>query len=310
MRGRQGKERVKPASRSKRRLQPAAASSKHSPTSPEDCAREEPDLNHWIDGKAAEPYTDEQIMNLSGKIALVTGGTRGIGAASAIALAREGAELAIAGRRLDKEASRTHEAVIALGRRCEVIQADCGQPGEATRCVRETEARLGPVDVLVHAAGGPVNGGLFDLTPEAWQAAFEVHVNAIFHLCRAAIPNMRSKKEGAIILISSTAGLRGIVTNIAYQVAKGALPQFARALSREFANDHIRVNCVAPGVIRTDFHQSMTEEQRRLNLEHRIPLHREGTPMEVAELILALVKNDYITGETMTIDGGLTMRIA
>ena len=249
-------------------------------------------------------------MHLSGKVALVTGGTRGIGAATAIALANEGAKLAIVGRRVDSEATATRDTIAALGRRCEIIQADCGKPDEATRCVRETESRLGPVEVLVHSAGGPVNGGLFDLTPEAWLGAFDVHVHAIFYLCRAAIPSMRAKKEGAIILVSSTAGIRGIVTNVAYQVAKGALPQFARALSREFANDNIRVNCVAPGVVRTDFHKTMSDEQRRLNLEQRIPLHREGTPEQVAELILTLVKNDYITGETMTIDGGLTMRIA
>ena len=249
-------------------------------------------------------------MNLPGKIALVTGGTRGIGAATAIALAGEGADVAIVGRHLDGDARATCESIVALGRRCEIILADCGQSGDTTRCVREVESRLGPVDVLVHSAGGPVNGGLFDLTPEAWRAAFDVHVHAIFHLCRATIPAMRARKEGAIILISSTAGIRGVVTNTAYQVAKGALPQFARALAREFANDNIRVNCVAPGVVRTAFHATMTEEQRRLNLEHRIPLHREGTPAQVAELIVTLVKNDYITGETMTIDGGLTMRIA
>ncbi len=249
-------------------------------------------------------------MNLSGKIALITGGTRGIGAATAVALAREGSNVAIVGRRMDAEATATRDAIVALGRRCEVIQADCARPSEATRCVRETESRLGAVDVLVHSAGGPVNGGLFDLTPEVWETAFDVHVHAVFHLCRAAIPAMRAKKEGVILLISSTAGIRGVVTNIAYQVAKGALPQFARALAREFANDNIRVNCVAPGVVRTDFHKTMTEEQRRLNLEQRIPLHREGTPAQVAELILTLVKNDYITGETVTIDGGLTMRIA
>ncbi len=249
-------------------------------------------------------------MNLSGKVALVTGGTRGIGGATALALAREGANVAIVGRRMDEDAGRTRDAVVAAGRRCEVILADCGKAAEATRCVRDTESRLGRVDVLVHSAGGPVNGGLFDLTPEAWQGAFDVHVHAIFHLCRATIPAMRAKKEGAIILISSTAGLRGIITNVAYQVAKGALPQFARALAREFANDNIRINCVAPGVVRTKFHETMSEEQRRLNLEQRIPLHREGTPEQVAEVIMMLVKNDYMTGETVTIDGGLTMRIA
>jgi NAD(P)-dependent dehydrogenase (short-subunit alcohol dehydrogenase family) len=151
---------------------------------------------------------------------------------------------------------------------------------------------------------------LFDLTPEAWQTAFDVHVHAVFHLARAVIPGMRAKKEGAIVLISSTAGIRGLITNLAYQAAKGALPQLTRALAREFAGDNIRVHCVAPGVVRTDFHLTMTEEQRRLNLEQRIPLRREGAPSDVADLILTLVKNDYITGETMTIDGGLTMRIA
>jgi len=249
-------------------------------------------------------------MNISGKIAFVTGGTRGIGAATALALAREGADVAIVGRHSDKEAALTRDEIIAAGRRCEIIQADCGKPAEAARSVREAESLLGPIDVLVHSAGGAVNGGLFDLTPDAWQAAFDVHVHAIFYLCRAVIPAMRQKKEGAIILISSAAGVRGIVTNVAYQVVKGALPQFARALAREFANDNIRVNCVAPGVIRTAFHESMTDEQRRLNLDQRIPLHREGTAAQVADLVLTLVKNDYITGETMMIDGGLTMRIA
>ncbi len=249
-------------------------------------------------------------MNLSGKVALVTGGTRGIGAAAAIALAREGMDVAIVGRHIDQDAKTTHQAILALRRRCEIIQADCGKPADVARCVAETEAALGPIVALVHSAGGPVNGGLFDLTPEAWASAFDVHVHAIFHLCRAVIPSMKKKKEGAIVLISSTAGIRGIITNVAYQVAKGALPQFARALAREFANDNIRVNCVAPGVIRTAFHATMSEEQKRLNLDHRIPLHREGTPEQVADVILTVVKNDYLTGETFTIDGGLTMRIA
>src|SRR5947208_3659453 len=101
-------------------------------------------------------------MHLTGKIALVTGGTRGIGAATAIALAREGADVAIVGRRLDDAARATHAAIAALGRRCELIQADCGKPEEAARCVKETETKLGAAAVLVHCAGGPVNGGLLD----------------------------------------------------------------------------------------------------------------------------------------------------
>ena len=249
-------------------------------------------------------------MKLTGKIGLVTGGTRGIGAAAAIALAKEGVDVAIVGRTEDDDARQTRAAIQALGRRCELILADCAKPADCTRAVEETAKRLGGLDVLVHSAGGPVNGGLLELTPEAWHGAFDVHVHAIFHLCRAAIPLMRPKKEGAIVLISSTAGKLAIPSHIAYQAVKGAIPHLTRGLAREFAPDNIRINCVAPGVIRTRFHEKMSAEQKKLNLEQRIPLKREGTSEQVADAILMLVKNDYITGDTVTIDGGLTMRIA
>jgi 3-oxoacyl-[acyl-carrier protein] reductase len=249
-------------------------------------------------------------MKLEGKVALVTGGTRGIGAATAIALAEGGADVAIIGRRIDEEANSTRSRIESLGRKCEVLSAHCGEPQNNIQCVRDTAQRLGGVDILVHAAGGPVNGGLLELNADDWYSAFDTHVHAVFHLCREAIPIMRKQKEGAIVLVSSTAGIRGIHTNIAYQVVKGALPQFTRALAREFANDNIRVNCVAPGVVRTAFHANMSPEQKKLNLEQRIPLHREGTPEQVATVIRELVTNDYITGQTVTVDGGLTMRIA
>jgi NAD(P)-dependent dehydrogenase (short-subunit alcohol dehydrogenase family) len=248
-------------------------------------------------------------VDLQGKTALVTGGTKGIGSAAAIAFARAGANVAIVGRNNDDDAAATRKAIEAAGRRCLMVVADCAKPADATRCVQETAAQLGSLDVLVHSAGGPVNGKLFEITDADWYGAFEVHVHAIYHLCRAALPLMKPRREGAIILISSTAGLRAVHTNIAYQVVKGALPHFTRALARECAEDNIRVNCVAPGVIRTRFHATMTEQQKKLNLEQRIPLRREGAPAQVASLITELVTNDYVTGETFTIDGGLTMRI-
>lgn len=250
-------------------------------------------------------------MLLEGKTALVTGGTRGIGASTALALASRGMNIAISARRLDSTAQATLDQLRATGRRVHFIQADYLNPGAAAKVsVERTMTEFGQLDVLVHCAGGPVNGGLFEITEDHWNNAFAVHVHALFHLCRAAVPQMKTRKEGAIIMVSSTAGIRGVITNVAYQVAKGALPQFTRALAREFAPDNIRVNCVAPGVIRTEFHASMTEQQRKLNLEQRIPLRREGTPDDVAQVIVELIRNDYITGETYTIDGGLTMRIA
>jgi 3-oxoacyl-[acyl-carrier protein] reductase len=249
-------------------------------------------------------------MDLNGRVALVTGGTRGIGAATAIEFARRGADVAISGRTLDDEATGTKQQIESLGHRALMIQADSAKPADNTALIEQTASQLGRLDVLVHSAGGPVNGGLLQLSPEDWLAAFDVHVHAIFYLCRAAVPLMQKQKGGSIVLVSSTAGIRGVHTNVAYQTVKGALPQFARALAREFADDNIRVNCVAPGVIRTRFHATMTEETRKHNLQNRIPLHREGTSQQVASLIAELATNDYITGQTAVIDGGLTMRIA
>lgn len=248
-------------------------------------------------------------MDLHQKTALVTGGTRGIGAATAIALARLGAEVAIVGR-FEEPGAPVKAQIEQLGRRCLVIKADIGNPDEATGCVQTAIDALGRVDALVHCAGGVVEGGLLEVTPEAWHRAFDVHVHAVYYLCRAAIPAMRQRREGAIVMISSVAGIRGIPMNLAYQVVKGTLPQFARAMAREEAEHNIRVNCIAPGIIRTRFHEKMTPAQKKHNLDNRVPLHREGTPEQVAELIAQVVTNDYITGETFTVDGGLTMRIA
>lgn len=249
-------------------------------------------------------------MEVRGKVALVTGGTRGIGAALAVALAKRGATLSLVGRSLDDQAVRTKEEIEAAGGVCHLLSADMGRPPDATRCVDETIDALGGVDVLVHSAGGPVGGGLMEVAAETWMEAFDVHVHAVYHLCRAAVPEMKRKGEGAILLVSSVAGVRGVKTNVAYQAVKGALPQLTRALAFELADDNIRVNCVAPGIIRTAFHAKMTEEQRSHNLRHRIPLHREGTPEQVASLGLELITNDYVTGETMVVDGGLSMRVA
>lgn len=249
-------------------------------------------------------------MLLKDKVCLITGGTRGIGAATALIMAAQGAHIALVGRNAHAEAVELVRQIESLGVKAALLVGDVGSPEDCRRVVQETVETFGGVDVLVHSAGGAINGGLMSLTPEAWMAGFDVHVHAIFHLCREAIPLMKERGEGSIMLISSAAGVRGIKTNIAYQTVKGALPQMTRALAYEFADDNIRVNCVAPGIIRTDFHKAMTPEAKKHNLDNRIPLHREGTSEQVATLIVELLTNDFITGETVSIDGGMTMRIA
>jgi NAD(P)-dependent dehydrogenase (short-subunit alcohol dehydrogenase family) len=249
-------------------------------------------------------------MSLDGKVCLITGGTKGIGAATAIELARHGANIAINGRLADQDAMRVKGEVEALGRKCYLYIADVSRASEAAAFVEETAAALGSVDVLIHSAGGAVPGSLLEVSPEDWNRAFDIHIHAIFHLCRAAVPHMKRGHGGAVVLIASAAGLRGCNGALAYGVVKGALPQFARSLARELADDNIRVNCVSPGLIRTRFQDMLTPEQVRNNIDNRIPLHREGTPEDVAEAILMLIRNKFITGENIVIDGGMTMRIA
>jgi NAD(P)-dependent dehydrogenase (short-subunit alcohol dehydrogenase family) len=249
-------------------------------------------------------------MNLDEKVCLITGGTKGIGAATAVELARRGANVSINGRVEDEEAKRVKAKVEALGRKCLLHIGDVSVAAEAGRCVERTGKVLGSVDILIHSAGGAVPGTLLEVTPEIWHRAFDIHVHAIFYLCRAAIPWMKRKHEGNIVLISSVAGLRGCVGAISYGVVKGALPQFARSLARDLADDNIRVNCVSPGLIRTRFQDHLTPEQIKNYLENRIPLHREGKPEDVAEVIAMLICNDFITGENIVVDGGMTMRIA
>jgi NAD(P)-dependent dehydrogenase (short-subunit alcohol dehydrogenase family) len=249
-------------------------------------------------------------MELAGKVCLVTGGTSGIGAATALAFGARGAHVAVAGRIQRSDSLEMLQAAAAEhGTESLYIQADISSAEGCASAVAQTRVFGGRVDVLVHAAGEAVPGGFFDVTEESWSQAFDVHVHAVLRLARTAVPLMIEQGGGAIILIGSAAGLRGCLGAMAYGVVKGALPQFARTLARELSDYNIRVNCISPGVIRTPFQDFLTPEQIENNIKNRIPLHREGKPEEVARAILELVENDYITGENLIIDGGMTMRV-
>lgn len=263
-------------------------------------------------------------MELNGRVVLVTGGSRGIGAATAKLLAESGADVAIVSRSGDEAAARVISQVEAAGRRGVSLVGDMGTAADCRRVVEEAAAELGGIDMLVHNAGGNEPGAIDgEDTEEAWYRAFDVHVHAAFHLVRAALPYLRggagrgatatgnvgASSGAAVVLVSSVAGIRGVTGITPYSTVKGALQQFGRSLASELADDNIRVNCISPGIIRTRFHDAMSEEAKQHNMAHRIPLHREGTPEQIAEGIRFLVTNDYITGENVTVDGGLTMRI-
>jgi len=249
-------------------------------------------------------------VDLQGKVCLVTGGTSGIGAAAVRSLAAKGAHVVAASRGVATQTcDQFLEIAEAHGTTIRFLKVDVADPAECRSSIDQIIEAFGRIDVLVHSAGGAVPGGLYEVTEQEWMNAFSVHVHSIFHLVRASAPHMAQSGAGAIILLGSAAGLRGCLGALAYGVVKGALPQFARSLARELADQHIRVNCVSPGIIRTPFQDFLTLEQTRNNIENRIPLHIEGRPEDVAELIVTLVENDFITGENFVIDGGMTMRI-
>jgi NAD(P)-dependent dehydrogenase (short-subunit alcohol dehydrogenase family) len=246
-------------------------------------------------------------MDLHGKVCLVTGGSSGIGASTAQRLARKGARVISVSR--GGSPSDRNLTSLNDGNGVRFLKADISHPEACLRCVEAAVQEFGRLDVLVHSAGGPAPGGLNEISEENWMNAFAVHVHAVFHLSRAAVPHMAKQGEGAIILLGSAAGLRGCLGALAYGVVKGSLPQFARVLARELADRNIRVNCVSPGVIRTPFQSHLTPEQISTNIQSRIPLRREGQPEDVARLIESLIENDFITGENFVIDGGMSMRI-
>ena len=246
------------------------------------------------------------MFDVTEKLAVITGGTRGIGLAIAEALLGMGGHVVLNGR---YETEESAALVYKYGPGRVVIDlGDVSNPIYATALIERSTKRYDRLDILVHSAGGPVPGKITEITTETWMNAFALHVHPVFHLFKAAQSTL-SKEGGAVLLISSVAGLRGCPASIAYQTVKGALIPMARALAFDHAKEKIRVNVLAPGIIRTRFHDSMQEAARLHNLQNRIPLQREGSVTDIAEAAIALITNENITGEVLTIDGGMSMRI-
>lgn len=246
------------------------------------------------------------MYDVTDKVALITGGTRGIGLAIAEDLLAAGARVVLNGR------SETPEAAELLRRhgrqRVAIELGDVSDPAEAEALVKRTADRFDRLDVLVHSAGGPAPGTVLDLEDSDWRAAFDIHVHPVFTLFRAAHPYL-AREGGAVILISSVAGIRGCPGTVAYQTVKGALIPMAKALAFDHAAENIRVNVLAPGIIRTRFHEAMTDQAKAHNLDKRIPLRREGSPENVAQAARQLIENDFVTGEMIVVDGGMSMRV-
>ena len=242
------------------------------------------------------------------KIALVTGASRGIGRAIATELARRGWAVAIGYRvRRDKAEERAQQLTEA-GCRAMICQADVSRREEVEAMVRRVEENFGPVSLLVNNAGIAGQSLFQELTEERWHEFFSVNVDGAFYASRAVLPHMLHEHTGCIVNISSIWGQRGASCEVAYSATKAALIGLTRSLAAELAPSHIRVNCVAPGVIRTDMLDELPEELLP-QLAEQTPLGRLGTPEDIAAAVafLADPAAGFITGQVLTCDGGFIL---
>ena len=257
-------------------------------------------------------------MELQGQVAIVTGAGRGIGRATALELARLGADIVIA--ELDAGgADKTAALVKDLGRRAAVVPTDVTKRADLATMVERTRTAFGRIDVLVNNAGIYRAAATLDVTEEHWDAIMTINAKAVFFATQAVLPVMIAQKSGSIVSLASMAGKIGSRTNLPYNASKAAVISMTKSLALAHAADGIRVNCVCPGFVETDMWTMVAREQSALlnqtpeeftrKRQESVPLGRMERPEDVAAVIgfLASPRAAYMTGQALSVDGGLVM---
>jgi 3-oxoacyl-[acyl-carrier protein] reductase len=247
-------------------------------------------------------------MRLKDQIAIVTGGSRGIGRAIVQALAREGAKVAIVYRGSREAAEQLAQELIHSGGNALAIGTDVADRCQVKACVQRVEKDLGPVSILVNNAGVIADGLFVRLSPEEWQKVIGTNLGGVFNFCQELAFPMMQRRRGRIINISSVAAEHVNIGQTNYAASKGAINAFTRALAVELAKRGVTVNAIAPGFIETDMSAPLRNKAGD-RLAKYIPMRRIGTPEDIARVAVFLASADsaYITGQVLTVDGGLSL---
>lgn len=243
---------------------------------------------------------------LNGKIALITGASRGIGRAIAVKFAGLGADIAVIYAGNEEKAQEVVTAARACGVRAEAFKCDVSDFTAVKATVDDVKSKLGPIDILVNNAGITKDGLIMSMKEEAYDAVLDTNLKGAFNMIRHCSPMLIKKKSGKIINISSVAGIMGNPGQANYSASKAGLIGLTKSVARELASRNICCNAIAPGFIQTDMTENITSDNP---LMAHIPLGRVGLPEEIAELAAFLAQDcaNYITGEVIRIDGGLAM---
>jgi len=249
-------------------------------------------------------------MRLKDRVALVTGGSRGIGRAICVALAREGATVAVNYQKSDEAAQEVVTAITSAGGKAAAFKADVKDAAAAQRVVDEVIEKFGRIDILVNNAGIIRDGLLVTMTDQDWNEVLQTNLGGVFNFTRAVLRPMLMQRGGQIINMSSMAGDRGGKGQANYAASKGAINALTRSLAMEVAPKGIRVNAVAPGMVITEM-SSTVRNLSKDGLLGRIPLSRYATPEEIASVVTFLASDDagYITGQVIAVDGGLGLAV-
>ena len=246
------------------------------------------------------------LFRLDGKVALVTGASRGLGAAMAVALASAGAGVAL--HASERPAAATAKAIAAAGGgRTELLTADLSDPAAANRVVADTLDHFGRLDIVVNNAGIIRRTAAAQHRDEDWDAVIAVNLSSVFRLCRAAGAHMLERKSGKIVNVASLLSFQGGITVPGYAAAKGGVAQLTKALANEWAGQGVNVNAIAPGYMETDNTTALREDPvRSRQILDRIPAGRWGVPADLAGAVVFLASSasDYVHGHVLVVDGG------